>query len=307
MDVTQTMEIDYDETSEELSLTREERGPQLLSDYILLGELGRGAQGIVYKALRKQDRKIIALKVLYVRIGTRKYNNTLREIRALEEISNPRCSHYLTCYYGHSYDPQVKALLIEMEYIIGDTLDKYAKRLYERGEYKKLYRHLVAIAKDISKGLEIAHTRGIIHNDVKPSNIIIDTDMIPTLVDFGVACKTVENKCRGRVNSRLEMVDCCGSFHGTPYYMPPESVDNIRYNSSDIWSLGITLYHSATGGKLPFDYPKRNVMTILQTNAKQSPKKLHTGNEKLDHIINNSLINNPFNRITPLEIYSIGN
>ena len=300
--------FEEDETSNEAYRRRKELEPRTMDDYIIIEELGRGAQGIVYIAARKSDRRCLALKVLNIRPGSSQYNTALEEINALEEISNPRCSPYLVCYYGHSYDPEKKVLLIEMECIIGDTLDKYTKRLYEHREYEKLYRHLVAIAKDIAKGLKVVHNKGIIHSDIKPENILIDTNLVPKLVDFGIACRTGIHQCTVKVDSTTVPIDCCKEFGGTPYYMPPESIDNIRYKSSDIWSLGVTLYKSATGGRLPFDYPEEiNLGTILRINASQDPKILRTGNKILDYIVNNSLKSNPTDRITPEQIVSVSN
>ena len=142
----------------------------------------------------------------------------------------------------------------------------------------------------------------IIHNDIKPENILIDSSLTPKLVDFGVACKT--NLCEGQTKY-------CKGFSGTARYASPEMINNRdRYLSSDIWSLGVTLYNSATGGKFPFPFdflPNQTVPNILNTIKLQEPKSLNTTNNILNLIINKSLVKDPFNRISLEEIISILN
>ena len=89
----------------------------------------------------------------------------------------------------------------------------------------------------------------VLHNDIKPHNIVIDKRRFPKLIDFGISCDT-----RGK-NSTVcshngTRVDCCPGIYGTPQYGSPEMImDNIKYPQSDIWSLGISFYNLATGGK----------------------------------------------------------
>src|SRR5207249_3713394 len=98
------------------------------------------------------------------------------------EISKPQCNPFLACYYNHFYSDD--KLYIVSEFIDGVTLDVYCDNLFSQKEYSKLYRHLLLIVKDIVTGLKLVHGKGIIHNDIKPQNIIIDKDLTPKLVDF---------------------------------------------------------------------------------------------------------------------------
>ena len=80
-------------------------------------------------------------------------------------------------------------------------------------------------------------------------------------------------------------------------------MDNIKYPQSDIWSLGISFYNLATGGKYPFIYPKTMTQgEILSITILQEPKKLNTTNKLLNEIVNSMLIKDPFKRITSGEI-----
>jgi len=264
-------------------------------NYEIIKTLGEGAQGKVYKVIRKSDQKIIALKVLRVNYGSEKYNQAIQEATMLEKISKPQCNPFLACYYNHYYKDG--ELLIESEFIEGVTLAVYSKTLQEKNDYEKLYRHLLLITKDIITGIALIHKMGIIHNDIKPENIIIDPSLTPKLVDFGLACTT--QFC----DYENQKVPCCLGLNGSPHYASPEMIKTKeRYFPSDIWSLGMTLYYSATG-TFPYNFPKdKNVMTVLYTTATQTPKLLTTNNEVLNEIVNRSLKVLPFERITLNEI-----
>ena len=264
-------------------------GEKSLTDYKFLKKLGEGAFATVWKV--KIDSRIVALKIITVSYNSQEYKKAITEVKILETISSPRCNPFLACYYDHSYDLKTGQLLIEMEYIDGPTLKKYARPLH----MEKLYFHLLLILKDIITGLIVVHDKGIIHNDIKPANIVIDKDLIPKLIDFGVSCFT--HPC--------ENTECCEGFTGTPQYASPEMIaDMIRFPESDIWSLGVTLYNTATG-EYPYNYKDMNRRQILRTTVNDEPVKLNTTNTLLNTIVNRSLIKDPRQRITASEISNL--
>jgi len=287
----------------EIQKQLEERAPSYLSDYKILKQLGKGAQGTVYQAVRKDNGKMVAIKVLKVKYESKEYIQAINETEMLEEISKPQCNPFLSCYYEHSYDMEKQELLIEMEFIQGITLDDYSKDIYKTGNYDKLYLHLRLITKDIITGLQLVHQKGIIHNDIKPINILIDKDLTPKLIDFGVACKT--KIC----NYDHHQVKCCPGFSGTPYYASPEMIDtNERYFASDVWSLGVTLYFCATGGNYPFIFEKGDkVINVLSKISSQEPLLLNTRDEMLNEIVNGCLKKNIADRLTTEQIHNILN
>ena len=298
----------FEETQAEFDKRMGEREPSTLEDYILIKRLGVGAQGTVWKAKRKYDGKIIALKILNIRPIQAAYNDAINEVTVLEKISEPQCNPYLACYYGHSYDPENKKFLIEMEFIEGITLDKYSHILYRQRKRKQLYSDLLKITKGVVTGLSFVHARGIIHNDIKPENIIIDKKGMPKLVDFGIACIT-RGEGSDICKHGKKKVDCCKGLSGTPKYTSPEMIkDGVRYPQSDIWSLGVTLYNSSAGGDFPFIYERAESLgDVLATTIKQTPQTLNIANRVLDAIVNQSLVKDPFKRITTEEILDLLN
>jgi serine/threonine protein kinase len=271
-----------------------------LEDYFIIEQVGKGEQGSVFKAKRKDDGVLIALKVLRIFPDSLEYENAIREIEILKIISNPECNTFLSCYYNHYYDEENKMLLVEMQYIEGVNLDIYCQRLFDQGLYDKLYRHLLIIIKDITLGLERVHNRDVLHNDIKPQNIIIDKIMTPKLVDFGLSCLTYKTEEPCYIDDSF--IACCRGTDGTLIFSPPEMyIDRVRYKVSDVWSLGVTIYYVATGGYYPF--PMANTKESLKNIIiKSEPKKLQTYNDLLDELVNGMLIKDPRNRITVNEI-----
>lgn len=266
--------------------------------YNFIELLGEGGDGLVFKAQKKQNGDIIAVKLMETWLD---YSDpTYFEVyEIIKIISRPQCSPFLSCVYDY-YLLNDNVVGVEMKYIKGTDLAKYSENLYKQELYERLYRHLLLITKDIAKGLEILHKNNILHNDIKPSNIIIDERLTPVLVDYGSACKI--KGCNIGIGDM-----CCETKAGTLYYLAPEAIkDNIRYPSSDIWSLGVTLYNVATGGKMPFDLSNvlyvDDLVSIIENNSLYD---LITTNSLLNYIVNRSLQKDPRDRITLEEIQEL--
>ncbi len=287
------------ESNENLGSSGQIESEEFINSYEFIEQIGAGGQGKIWKAIRSSDGKTVALKILpanddeSMKIG-------IDEIKKLQAMSSPQCHQNVICYYGYNLDMTDGKIIIEMEYIEGKTLRQYAKELREKGDYDKLYKHLLLITKDLITGLLWVHQKNIIHNDIKPDNIMIDKKLTPKLIDFGVACDS-HYTCRLETSS----TPCCKGFSGTIYYASPEMYEHgIRYPQSDIWSLGMSLHEAATG-KMPYDYgiSKPNIRDIFQSVQDKTPKKLETSNLLLNDIVNKSIVKNPADRISALEIY----
>lgn len=217
-------------------LFKQQTGNPEIPGYEILGELGRGGMGVVYRAKQLSARRIVALKVVRRDLlesmpdGTRA--NTLdrfrSEAQAAAHLDHDNLvtvfevgEHQGMCYYA-------------MRYVEGHSLAD----LLRDGplDQQRAAKYLAPIA----RVLQEAHRRGILHRDLKPHNILIDERLDrPLLADFGLA------KFVGRSNELTH----AGELLGTPAYMSPEqATDSTRTNElSDVYSMGATLYHLLTG------------------------------------------------------------
>ena len=268
-----------------------------LDSYDFLEKKGSGAQGTVWKARVKDTGKIIALKVLDIK-NSQVLEQTRIEINNLIKISNPYCHSYLACYYDSHYDSNTRQMLIEMEYVDGVDLNTWANNLRNRDNFNY---YLMAVMIYLCKAINYINSLNIIHRDIKPGNILIDKNDYPKLVDFGLAC---QSKICPTVIPDLAYTCCYGKV-GTPAYMAPETVTvGEAFFSSDIWSLGATIFNSATG---KYHYPFENVndkKPVLETIAYTQPFLLDTNNVKLNTAVNSCLNKDPLTRITVSDLLS---
>lgn len=268
--------------------------------YKLMKELGKGHFGTVYEAIREKDGKTVALKA--VTIDPRDPEalpNLMREVSILIKISDPECQPFLVCFHGYKYLEDQNVFLIDMDLVEGQNLLDYKGNIHFKDI---LYRHLLLIMKDLVEALQYLHRNGIVHNDVKPDNIIIDKNLTPVLVDMGVACSNLTLCQIDETNSGL----CCRGAMGPVMYVSPERIKTkANFPQSDIWSMGMTFYVVATG-TYPFDLGSDPTPgKLLRALKTQEPKKLQTSNEVLNYIVNRSLDKNPVTRIGLDEISQI--
>ena len=204
-----------------------------LGRYELLGELGRGAMGIVYRARDPIIDRVVALKTIDSgRSGEAAASFTERffqEARSAGRLNHP---NIVTIYDAGDAGGQA---YIAMEFLEGTGL---REMLDERAPLPVA--RAVEIAGQVARGLAYAHEHGVVHRDVKPANIIILRNRRPKITDFGIA--------------RLGEADVlAGSRAGSPKYMSPEQIrgDGALDGRSDIFSLGAVLYEMLTG-RQPF-------------------------------------------------------
>ena len=208
-----------------------------VAHYVLLGELGRGGMGVVYRAWDTKLARYVALKMVVdpLRAGAEHVERLRIEAMAAARLGHPA----IVSIYDvgeHEGKPYVA-----MELIDGTSFeaDLRAGRL-DAVQCAKVIR-------DIALGLEHAHRAGVVHRDVKPENIIIDRAGKPHLMDFGLA----------REQQSLERLTVPGSVLGTPAYMAPEQARGDTHAQgphTDVYALGATLYRALTG-KPVFDAP----------------------------------------------------
>src|SRR5204863_5197547 len=203
---------------------------QTISHYKILGKLGEGGMGVVYKAEDTKLKRVVALKFLPSHLSASEQDKArfIQEAQAASALNHPNVCSIIDI---QQHDGQ---MFIVMEFVDGQTLRE------KKGSIS--FKQAVDIGIQVADGLAAAHEKGIVHRDIKPENIMIRKDGIAQVMDFGLA------KLQGNV-SRLTKE---GSTVGTAGYMSPEQVQGQEADHrSDIFSLGVLLYELLTG-ELPF-------------------------------------------------------
>jgi serine/threonine-protein kinase len=271
--------------------------------YQLLRKIGTGGQGEVWLTKSKHTGKEVAIKI--IQLNPTNKNNTLQEISLLEAVSTPNCNPYVVCYYDSFYEPSTNIAVIEMEYVQGPNILEYTQPLRNSMNFPLLILTTKLFLKATLLGLKFIHNHNIIHNDIKPSNIIVNYNKVPVIVDFGISCiaqDAINAICTQSYNKVIE--NCCISTAGTSIYLPPESIRNVRYSSSDLWSLGATAYQIVTGMDIwglnvaAYDPLGLLKQVIDRFNGNINPYKLNSGDMILDTIVNSFLSYDPSSRMS---------
>jgi serine/threonine protein kinase/Flp pilus assembly protein TadD len=254
---------------------------QTISHYKILGKLGEGGMGVVYKAEDTKLKRTVALKFLPPEL-TRDPEAKTRFIREAQAASSLDHSNICTIYeIGETKpapgEPGEGQLFIVMACYEGMTLKELV------GSQQLAVSKIIDIAIQIAEGLKRAHETGIVHRDIKPANIIITDRGEVKILDFGLA------KLAGQAQLTKD-----ASTLGTVAYMSPEQLSGKEIDQrTDIWSLGVILYEMLSGG-LPFkgDYEQAMVYAILN----EEPKHLDHIPLELQNIIQKALSKNPSER-----------
>ena len=205
-----------------------------MEKYEPISYIGKGNFGSITKIRSKIDGKILVWKELnYGVMSEKDRNRIISEVNILRELHHPN----IVKYYDRIIDKKNSKLYIVMEYCPGGDLSKIIKHNRKNNQY--FSEDLIwKIFSQVASALYACHTHKdgkILHRDIKPSNIFIDQENNIKLGDFGLS--RILNSDISFAVSRV----------GTPYYMSPEQIDNIKYNEkSDIWSLGCFLYELTT-------------------------------------------------------------
>ncbi|MCA9511241.1 MAG: serine/threonine protein kinase, partial [Myxococcales bacterium] len=215
-----------------------------LGDFDLLREIGRGGRGIVYLARQRSTGRRVALKVLdrAARVDPLQRERFRREAVATARLDHPGIVGVLEA------GEQDGIPFLAMEFVAGTSLaDELrqgpAGRLFGSTDEPRVVIAARCVAR-IAEALEHAHSRDVVHRDVKPQNILVDARLEPRLVDFGLARDLAE------ITITLDL-------EGTPNYMSPEQIAQQRLlvdHRTDIYSLGVILYEMLTGTR-PFAAP----------------------------------------------------
>lgn len=246
-----------------------------LGRYELRRRIAQGGMAEVYLGYDRRVRRQVAVKVLYGRDEpfVRRFE---REALAVGALSH---NHILPLY---DFGEQSPWYYLVMPYVDGCTLRDYLFR------HKRLtLEEAASFLNQIASALQYAHDHGVVHRDVKPSNILLRSDGYAYLVDFGLA----------KAMQSAEVLTSAGAMVGTPEYMAPEQSNGLSDYRSDIYSLGIILYQMLTG-QLPFlaESPVAVSLKHIQS-VPTSPRKLNSAiPQNIEEVILKAMAKTPEER-----------
>ncbi len=263
--------------------------PHTIGAYTIIGRLGKGGMGDIYKAIQNPLNRIVALKVLpphFVRDEefAKRFEIEARAISLLQHQN-------IVSIYEYGEDEGYR--FFAMQFVDGMDLAQLIE-----GHRAVPISEVIDFAKQICRGLRYAHTHDVIHRDIKPQNILIDRNNIPKLSDFGIA------KIYSGTNITMP-----GFTLGTPEYMSPEQALGKKIDhQTDIYSLGIVMYEMLTK-QVPFtggdamavaykqvhdqpvlpsqkrrDTPKRLELIVLKALKKEREERYQSIEEMLGHL-----------------------
>ncbi len=255
----------------------EEGAGRELGDFTLLEEIGRGGMGVVYRALQRPLQRVVAVKTLPagLTLTQRQIDRFQREARAAARLQHPNVVAVLTvgAEQGTHY--------FAMEYVDGNNLAEELVRLRrdlasEGDDHAHLpsshasdyFRSVAEVVKQAADGLFSAHQHGIVHRDVKPSNLLLDRWGRVKIVDFGLA----RDEEQGSLSTT-------GDLAGTPHYMSPEQARAQRHrvdHRTDVYSLGVVLFELLT---LKRPYEGRTSREVINNILQRDPPRIR----KLNH------------------------
>ncbi|MGA8215843.1 MAG: serine/threonine-protein kinase [Candidatus Sulfotelmatobacter sp.] len=255
----------------------------ILGRYELMTELGRGAMGIVYKAYDPKINRLVAIKTISLVAAESTEEQAcrarfFREAEAAGRLSHPR----IVAIFDIGENPDTLSPYIVMEYVAGRSLEEILST-----ENARLPVHTtLQLIQEVAEALDYAHLQGVVHRDVKPSNIIVGEDGHAKIADFGIAQLNVSDSGRP------------GLTWGTPAYMSPEQFTGESVDGrSDLFSLGVILYRMLTGHR-PFQ--GNSALTVALRVQKHQPVPATVFNTELspelDCVVARAIAKNPAER-----------
>jgi serine/threonine protein kinase len=261
----------------------DDRRSERFGRYEILGELGRGAMGIVYKARDPKINRIVAVKTVSLKGQPVEEESAYRDRFFREAEAAGRLSHPgIVTIFDVGEEPDTRAPYIVMEFVKGNSLDKFLTK----DDEKLPLETAVQIALEVADALDCAHGQGVVHRDLKPANILITEDGRAKIADFGIA----------KLN--LASQTMAGVVLGTPAFMSPEQLNGDAVDGrSDLFSLGVILYTLLTGYR-PFQ--GNSAMTVSFKVVNREPVRASVLDPNLpsglDYVISRAMAKDPSER-----------
>jgi serine/threonine protein kinase len=252
---------------------------KMISHYKILGKLGEGGMGVVYKAKDATLKRFVTLKFLH----SPDLEDKAKKARLIQEAQAAAAVNHPNICTVHEIGEADGQVFIDMEYVEGRNL----KEKIQSGPLK--INEALDISLQIAQGLQAIHDKGMVHRDIKSENIRITAKGHVKIMDFGLA------KTSG-IRDKISPEDFTS---GTVAYMSPEQIrGEVPDCRSDIWSWGVVLYEMLAG-RLPFDTEKEGLAGIYSildeepeplTNARKDVPKA------LEYIFRRAMAKDPANR-----------
>ncbi len=254
---------------------------EALAHYELIEEVHRGGQGVVFRALQESTQRLVAIKIFH---GGAQFDSGIlprfeREVRVLAALKHPNIVtvHDSGVAAGYAY--------VVMDFIRGVPLDRWlaehAETTGKPATVRDGIRRIAELFVHVCRAVNEAHLRGVIHRDLKPGNILIDSSGEPHILDFGLA-KLLDEQ----VMSAEEAMTATGLFVGSAPWASPEQADGPSDTidlRTDVYALGVMLYKALTGEfPYPVSGPVREVLRNIELREPPPPRSV---NSAVDHEI----------------------
>jgi len=244
-----------------------------LGHYRIVEKIGEGGMGVVYRAHDERLDRDVAVKVLAERVATSedRIARFEREAKAIAKLSH---SNILAI---HDFGTEDETVYAVTELLEGESLRQVLSR-----EGSLPVNRALSVARAAAAGLAVAHTKGIIHRDIKPGNIFVTEDGVVKILDFGLARSESETMIETVAPEEPEFgLTTPGVILGTLGYMSPEQARGRPASpASDVFSLGCVLYEMLTGvGPFRRETPTDTLSAVL----KEEPPPLDIAEERVPH------------------------
>jgi serine/threonine protein kinase/cytochrome c-type biogenesis protein CcmH/NrfG len=251
---------------------------KIISHYRILEKLGEGGMGVVYRAEDTKLGRAVAIKLLPQHLGgdDEAKRRFIQEAKAASALDHPNI-----CTIHEIDETKDGRIFMVMALYEGRTVKEHL------GQGPLDIARAVDIATGVARGLERAHERGIVHRDIKPANIMVASDGLVKIMDFGIA------KLAGEAT-----ITRTGSSIGTVAYMSPEQASGGAVDHrTDIWSLGVFLYEMLTGRR-PFggDYDQAAIYAIMNEAPKPPSALRREVPADLDRVVMKAMAKSPAER-----------